>query len=543
MIREQGTPSVAAGAGSSQDRLMKRRLGWPSMAALCFSNIVGSAWLFSAYYAARTAGPVALFSWLLCAAAMAFVAVTFIELGITRPVGGGNVRWPFAVCGPFVGVMIGWVVFLQACIALPGEASAILQYSSRWFPVLFAHAHLTTTGVLVGIGILGLLTLFNWFGVQLLARVTNALAVFKVAVPFMTGGLLLASGFAPGNVTAGGGMAPYGTSAMLTALTGAGLVYAFGGLQAPSMMAGEAKNPRRDIPIGTFLGFGVAFLLYLLLQSSYLFSVPHALLAAHGWHGIDLESPFAQLAALLNIGWLADLLMVDAVVSPLGGAFVATGYFSRNTYGLGQTGTFPAWVGLVHARSGIPRHALLLNFCAAVVLLVVFKSWRGLATALSMFFALGYVVMAATAAANRFDHRLHVRGLAPWLVRGAAPVAFVASGLIMFWAGWSHVRTALILFAFSLPLYGWLVLRRGNGAVFTLRGTRYGAWLLVYVLVIGLLSWLGSYGDGRDWIPAPWDSLAAALVSIACYLWALRSSRRWLSCKRRPPGPAVDAGR
>jgi len=335
MVEKQSeVDSLAEAAVSQQDTHFKRRVSWLTLAALTFTGMVGSGWLFASHYAAQMAGPAALVSWLIAAIATALVGLTFIELGVTRPIAGGSARWPSMIAGPFVGIMIGWTLLLQTAFGTPSEASGLLQYASRWWPALFAEHKLSILGLVIAVVVLIVFNLLNWFGVVLMSRASNVITAFKIIVPVLTIIMLLASGFTSANIPAGGGFAPYGGGAVLTALIGAGLIYSFGGIQTAATMAGETERPRRDIPLGTFAGFGAAFVVYVLLQTSYLGAVPNDMLAKVGWHGIDFNSPFAQLAALLNMGWLVQLLLIDAVVSPAGALLLGVGLNARNTYGM-----------------------------------------------------------------------------------------------------------------------------------------------------------------------------------------------------------------
>ena len=94
------TDASALDIGDEQDRRFKRRLGWGSLAAMTFSGMVGSGWLFASFYAARDAGPMSLIAWVIAVIATILVGITFVELGVTRPIAGGNVRWP-SVCSTY----------------------------------------------------------------------------------------------------------------------------------------------------------------------------------------------------------------------------------------------------------------------------------------------------------------------------------------------------------------------------------------------------------------------------------------------------------
>ncbi|MBN9743481.1 amino acid transporter [Amycolatopsis sp. A1MSW2902] len=486
--------------------------------------MVGSGWLFASYFAVMTAGPLAIGSWVIAALATALVALTYIELGVTRPLAGGNVRWPSMISGPFVGVMIGWVFFLQATIGTPSEASGLLQYVNRWWPGLVVDGSLSSLGLVLAIFVVIAFTVLNWFGVVLMSRINAMVTVFKIGVPLLTVVLLVATGFDSSNFSSAGGVAPYGIPGMLTAVTGAGLIYSFGGINVGAVMAGETRCPRRNLPIGTFVGFAAAFAVYLMLQIAFVGGVPHGVLAQLGWHGLRFDSPFAQVALMLNLHWLAQLLLVDSVVSPAGSLFLGIGTNSRNIFGIAKSRMLPKWVAKVHERSGIPRHALVVNLVVSVFFLLGFQSWQDLVSATGMFFAAGYAIIAVAAGANLKDPALRAR---PWMrgVRYVAPPTFVISGLIMYWAGWDEVWLALLLFLVSVPLFA--LMMRKDRKILNISTFRSGVWFLAFMLVLGGISAIGSFG-GSGWVGSPWDSVAVAVVSAGFYWWGHRASVAWM---------------
>ena len=196
-------------------------------------------------------------------------------------------------------------------------------------------------------------------------------------------------------------------------------------------------------------GIAVSVLLYLGLQFAFLLAVPERLLR-HGWQGVSFDSPFGQLALLLNLHWLAALLYADAVVSPGGSAYVGVAIDARHTYALGKNGLLPRWV---------------------------------------------------------------------------MPVAFVVSGEFVSWSGWHDLRLALPLVLAGLPLF--LVLRRDSTTAPLPAELRDGAWLVVYLAGLTLLSWLGGF-KGSGHLPQPWDSVAVAVFSLAVFAWAVASGVRQL---------------
>ena len=96
----------------------------------------------------------------------------------------------------------------------------------------------------------------------------------------------MASGFHSGRLSEHGGFAPYGYGAVLSALAGGGIIYSVNGFQAPVDLSGEARNPRRSVPLAVLGSIGLAVLLYLGLQLAFLYTVPESALA-RGWQGVN----------------------------------------------------------------------------------------------------------------------------------------------------------------------------------------------------------------------------------------------------------------
>jgi len=195
----------------TEERL-KRRLGFWGLTAIGFSNIVGSGWLFAALYAAQTAGPAALLAWVAAGVLVILVALVMVELGASRPEGGGTVRWPLQSSGRLVGSVIGVSVLLTVG-GTAAEITAILQYAAHYLPWLYSGKRITFAGTGVAVVLAALLSALNWYGVRLFARVNNVLTVVKIAVPLLTVVALVISGFAPHHLTDHGGFAPYGYGA------------------------------------------------------------------------------------------------------------------------------------------------------------------------------------------------------------------------------------------------------------------------------------------------------------------------------------------
>ena len=508
---------------AGQDNRLRKGLGFWGLTAIGFSNIFGSGWLFSALYAAQTAGPAALIAWVIAGALCLLIALVIVDLGATRPAGGATVRWPRQSNGQLVASVVGVSVLLTVG-GTAAEISAILGYADHYLPWLQDGATLTVRGVLVAMGLAVVLSALNWYGVKLFATLNNAISVVKFVVPVLTVIALLASGFHPSHLHDHGGFAPYGYSAVLSALAAGGIVYSVNGFQAAADFSAEARNPRRDVPRAIVTAIVLSVVAYLLLQVAFLFAVPDSALGG-GWHGVSFDSPFGQLALILNLQWLSTLLYADAVVSPGGSAYVGVAVDARHTYALAANRVLPRFFLAVEERSGIPRRALVLNLAVILVFLLPFSGWQDIVSVVGDLYLLTYAAVAVSASVLAEPGRPRI---ARWIppMRVLAPVSFVAATEFVYWSGWHDLRVALPLTLVGVPLY--LLGGHGRSGADTVAELRRGAWIVIYLVLLISASALGSFG-GHDVLGSPWDSLVVAVLGGLTYVAAVASGRRGLA--------------
>jgi amino acid transporter len=404
------TPSAGISELVVQEKHFHHTLGFRSLTATSFGGIIGSGWLFGAFYGVQEAGPAVLISWVIAAAAIALVSLVLVELGASRPEVGGSVRWPLYANGRIVGSTFGFTVVLL--LLTDTEVLAVLQYLSHYWPWVYHGSSLSAGGIGIAAALEAVLVALNWFGVRLFARVNLVITWVKFIVPAITVIALFASGFHGSNLTSAGGFAPYGGSAVLTAIASGGLIYALNGFQPPVDLSGEARNPRRDIPRAILVAIAASAVLYILLQLAFLVAIPHSLLA-HGWRGINFTSPFGQLALAVNLGWLSSLLYVDAAISPSGSEFVGMAEAARQTYALSKNRLLPKYFLFVPGASGVPRRALLLNFILGLLVLIPLHSWITLVGYLGDVFVLSYAVSAIAAGTFRSAAPTRLSGWIP----------------------------------------------------------------------------------------------------------------------------------
>ncbi|MDI5967408.1 APC family permease [Streptomyces sp. SL13] len=513
---------------------MRRHMGYWSLTAVAFGGIIGSGWLLSPMHAAVSAGPASLITWVVGGIALMLIALVMVEMGATMPEAGGLVRWPLHTSGRLVATLVGWGIWVAYATNPPSESAAMLQYMSKYVPGLFSGGRLTVLGVVCGLAFMAVFVAINWFGVKLFAHVNLAVTIAKFAVPAVTVCALIASGFHKHNFTGHGGFAPYGYAAPLSAIATAGVIYAYTGFQGPIDLAAEAKDPKRDIPRAVMTALGLSMVVYLALQLAFVGAIPGSDLL-HGWQGIDLNSPFAQLAASLNLTWLTWLLYGDAIASPGGSAMVFTAETSREVYALGKNRLLPESVAVVHPGSGVPRRALLVNFVVGAAFLLPFGNWQSIVAATSI---LGLFAYSLSVVAEASVRKADPDRMANWVkgTRIIAPVSFVIATLIFYWAGWHEVRVALPVLFVSVLLYAYQQIRHDQD----LRDLRNGLWLVVYLLLLMAMSGIGTFG-GAKWIAAPWDSVVVAVIGAVAYVRGTRDAARHIATHPLPPPVDLEA--
>lgn len=516
---------------------IRRDVGPIALMLTGLGSIIGSGWLFGAWRAAGLAGPGAIWAWVLGAAIILTIALTYAELGAMFPESGGMVRYSHYSHGSLVGFIAAWANWIAIVSVIPVEAEASVQYMASW-PWQWAQnmyvqqpggmGELSHAGLLIAAVLVVVYFLINYWSVKLFARSNSIITLFKLIVPTLTAVALIASGFHTENFSVGlkgAGTPILDFSAILTAIATAGIVFSFNGFQSPVNLAGEARNPGRSIPFAVVGSILLAAVVYVLLQVAYIGAVPTQMLAEHGWHGIDFRSPFAQLALIANLHWLAVLLYVDAFVSPSGTGMTYTATTARMIYGMQQNGTAPKLLGNIHPRWGVPRPAMWLNLAVSFLFLFFFRGWGTLAAVISVATVISYMtgpisVMSLRRTAPNLHRPLRIIAL-PLL----AGVAFVMATELLYWARWPLTGEIILLMVVALPIY--VYYQRKVGWHDFSRQLKGALWLICYLPLLALVSWAGSTAfGGAGYLSYGWDLLLVAVIGVVFYLWGVHSGWR-----------------
>ncbi|MCQ4079543.1 APC family permease [Streptomyces sp. RB6PN25] len=509
---------------------LKRDIGLIGLIWTSEGSIIGSGWLFGALFAAQAAGTAALISWVIGAAAIIILAFVHAELGAMYPVAGGTARFPHYAFGSAAGASFGWFSWLQAVTVAPIEVMASVDYLSvhaSW--VESSKDHLTARGYALAVVFMAVFVIVNWYGIKFLAHTNSAATWWKVAVPVFTV-LVLAFTHFHGSNFGVGGFAPFGTKGVLSAVSTSGIIFALLGFEQADQLAGESRNPARDIPRAVIGSILLGAVIYVALQVVFIAALPHSAFA-HGWANLAFTAkagPFAGLATTVGLGWLATLLYIDAVISPSGTGLIYATATSRVSYGLSRNGYVPAIFERTSKR-GVPWFGLLFAFVMGLVVFLPFPTWQklvGFVTSASVLMYAGAPLAIGCLRKQDPDRPRPYRLPGSWFW---APVAFVVANLIIYWSGWDTLwRLGLAI------VLGYLLL--GGSALFKLNPKvphmdwKSAQWLPVYLLGMGVISWQGGFCSSgpassvscgaTDRIPLWWDIVIIAVFSLVIYYWA-----------------------
>ncbi|MBV9162900.1 MAG: APC family permease [Pseudonocardiales bacterium] len=481
--------------------------------------------MLGASTAATSAGGASLVSWALTGVVIALLALVHSELGAAYPFSGGTGRWPRLAFGSLGGFTAGWVAWVQAVTIAPIEVEAALSYLDHmWHGLINNAGAITHKSLVAATALMLLFTVINILGVRWLAESNSVIVLWKIAVPVLTVGVLIGVSFRASNVTAGGGFAPYGAHGVLAALP-LGVLFALQGFEQAAQLAGEARDPQRNVPRAVIYLVVVGTVLYLGVEVAFISALNPGNLG-NGWANPVAKGdfgPYATLATGLGLGWLAAILYVDAFVSPAGTGLVYLGTSARLSYALGHLGYVPRVVSRISGR-GVPYFSIILSFVVGLICFLPFPSWHslvGLATSATFIM---YAFAPITLLALRKTEPDHAR---PYRLPAAsvlAPLAFIAANETIYWTAWATVQKLMLIVAAGYVLFG-VSYALGRPDKRPRLDPRSLVWILPWFIGLTVISYLGQYG-GTKLIPEWVDLGVVAAFSLVICGMAVRLSQR-----------------
>jgi APA family basic amino acid/polyamine antiporter len=339
---------------------LARRLGLFDATMIVMGGIIGSGiFMNPSVVALQVRTPfLILGAWVLGGLFALAAAFIWAELAAVRPDVGGQYAYLREAFHPLVAFVYGWVLLL---VIQTGGMAAVAVTFSRYFVEL--------TGIPIGYSllaaiVLATLTIVNCLGVRAGSTVQSILMVLKILaiVTLVVCGLLLA-----GWTTSPEGLLDRPPSLDLLTAFGAALVpviFSYGGWQTATFIAGEIKEPRRNLPRGLIFGVIGVIVLYIAANVVYISVLGTSRLAASAAPASDV-----MRNALGNLG--ARAIAAGIAISTVGFLSQSMLTAPRVYFAMANDGLFFKSVGAVHPRTRAPIVAIGLQGLLAIVIAIL----------------------------------------------------------------------------------------------------------------------------------------------------------------------------
>ncbi|MGZ2418731.1 amino acid transporter [Staphylococcus saprophyticus] len=500
------------------------KINLPQLVLLGLGSLIGSGWLFGAWEASSIAGPAAIISWIIGFVVIGSIAYNYIEIGTMFPQSGGMSNYAQYTHGSLLGFIAAWANWVSLVTIIPIEAVSAVQYMSSWpwewakfTSGLMDGSTISNAGLFAVFVIIVIFSLLNYWSVKLLTSFTSLISVFKLGVPLLTIIMLIISGFDTGNYGHSvGTFMPYGSAPIFAATTASGIIFSFNAFQTIINMGSEIQKPEKNIARGIAISLTLSAILYIVLQSTFITSMPTEMLHENGWSGINFNSPFADMAILLGLNWLAILLYMEAVVSPFGTGVSFVAVTGRVLRAMEQNGHIPKFLGKMNEKYMIPRVAIIFNAIISMVMVSLFRDWGTLASVISTATLVAYLTGPTTVISLRkMAPKMH-RPFRANLLKFMAPFSFVMASLAIYWAMWPTTAEVILIIILGLPIYffyeykmNWKNTKKQIGG---------SLWIILYLIVLAFLSFIGSKEfKGMNWIHYPYDFIVIIIIALIFY--------------------------
>jgi APA family basic amino acid/polyamine antiporter len=372
---------------------LNRTLGPLALTALGIGAIVGTGiFVLTGVAAANNAGPALAVSFVIAGFVCAMAAFSYAEFSAMIPVAGSAYSYSYSTLGELIAWFIGWNLVLEYLVSISAVAAgwsgyvvSLLKHVGLVIPDAFANAPLAkgagaisvvATGDVINlpaIFIVLAITVLCYLGIKHSSTVNFWIVIIKLTVIF----LFIVFGlhyivpqnwhpFIPDRVCsiagATGDMCRPGRYGWMGVFEGAAIIFfAYIGFDAVSTAAQEARNPKRDMPIGIIASLLIATVLYIIVSLVLTGIVPYTKLNVPNPVSFGIE----QVPALRS--WLAPLIDIGALAGLSSVILVMVIGQPRIFYAMAKDGLLPPVFGKVHPRHKTPHVATLITGIVAAI--------------------------------------------------------------------------------------------------------------------------------------------------------------------------------
>ncbi|MBI4946991.1 MAG: amino acid permease [Bacteroidetes bacterium] len=378
IFRKKSLETLLAMSAESNNGL-KRTLGSWALITLGIGAIIGAGlFVRTAAASAEAAGPAVTLSFIVAAIGCAFAGLCYAEFASMIPIAGSAYTYAYATMGELIAWIIGWALILEYALGAATVSIAWSEYLNKLLggaiPFEWCHSPFETS--VSGIhGMVNLPALFILLALTLLlirgtqeSAVVNGLIVFlkvSIVLIFIVIGwkFIKPENYVPYMIPEGvAGHEGFFSHGWGGVLKGAGIVFfAFIGFDAVSTAAQEAKNPKRDMPIGILGSLVICTFLYIVFA--------HVLTGVANWHdfadpakGKEASVAYAISTYMSNYSWLATAVTVAILGGFSSVILVMLMGQSRVFFSMSHDGLLPKIFSHLHPKFRTPYKSNLMLF-------------------------------------------------------------------------------------------------------------------------------------------------------------------------------------
>jgi APA family basic amino acid/polyamine antiporter len=449
---------------------LARDLGISHASAVVVGTIIGSGIFLVPAEMMQAVGSAKLvyLAWLVGGLLSFFGALTYAELGAMKPQAGGEYVYVRDAYGPLAGFLYAWTWFV---IAKPASVATVATGLVRilgtfsifsFFPInAISVPFAVTWGQLVAIAVAILISLLNYLGVKKAGEFQLVFTVLKVIIILGIVGICFSgvgsaagrgwSNFAGTFTGAKGGIAGF-MAALVAAL------WAYDGWNDLNMVAGEVKQPERNIPIALIAGVATVGVLYVLMNAAVQYVLPANAIAASPRPASDAVAlVMGRVGASIVSAGMAISMLVTLNGTIMSGA--------RVPFAVARDGYFFSALAEVHPRFRTPSAAIVLQAVLSIILLLLGGNFRQLFSLAIFAEWLFYMISGSTVFIFRWRDPQAPR---PYRVLGYpfVPALFIAVASILlyytFRGDWPNSLYGLLVILAGIPVFWWFRLRRAQ---------------------------------------------------------------------------------
>ncbi|MEQ1558942.1 MAG: amino acid permease [Methyloglobulus sp.] len=388
LFRKKSLHDLQQNGGNNGD--MHQILSVRDLTLFGIAAIIGSG-IFSAIgNACFSGGPGVVFLYLFCAVACGFTAMCYAEFAVQVPVSGSAYTYAYVAFGEFFAWIIGWALLTEYSVSNVFVAFSWSGYFTNlldsagwhlpaWLTINYTSAHAQAIAQLKSEGKLAwetapqlgnlrfimdspaitanlVITTLVYRGVKEAKNISNFLVILKLLVVV----LVIAVGIFYIDIDNWTPFMPNGFSGVMGGVSA--VFFAYIGFDAVSTLAGECKNPQRDLPRGMIYSLIICTVLYIVLAL--------VLTGVVSYQYLGVNDPVAEAFQLRGVKWIALFISVAAVVAMTSVLLVFQMGQPRIWMAMSNDGLLPAKFGALHPNYKTPGFSTVLTGGVVTLLLL-----------------------------------------------------------------------------------------------------------------------------------------------------------------------------